>query len=521
MVARFRLFHRGLQVILLTFLASFIALNASPVHAVETYSLAISPGRIQESNTPGTTLVLTVSNALSQPYTFVFSVTDPTPNTKTASVSVSNTQSSFSVSVVYPRDFGGGASVNNVGTYSVSVSQTSPLVSSPVASGSFLVGLTDSPTYQRTFTVSILAQGYAGSELLTLSLTRLGVPVTGFPIQQPADTTGRFSFSWQVPPNLPTGNYTVSLAGTTVKTPPDTQTFTIYPTRVNIPQLTMAQSSLQRSLSEGFSFTATYLSGVPVQSGSLSIRITETDGTTSHSASASYNATLRSFAATYRIPLSGQVGAWVGTVDVNSFDDGYGNVGPSASVVHAFTVQQALLSVTLSINNKTYTTNDLVVVSAAVTAPDGSTFNSGTVAGSLSRSGTPVGGQISLSYVQSQGRWVGSYTVNATSPSGLWLIQVRASDIYGNAGQGSTLSTVSVPQQNPVFSYWFLFVLLLVGAALLVAVLFLKRRRIFRRELEVDLRAVGLEAQKIENQEFFKSVKEQLTKHRDAKDEDG
>ncbi len=494
--------------------------------AGENYALSTNPGRIQESNVPGVALGLTVSGAVpSQAYAFVWSVRDSSGaccKTATNSTPLGGPgQSSFSLSVVYPRDFGGGASVQFVGIYSVSVQQTTPPVGPPVAAGQFTVGLTDSLSYQRTSSVSIVAQGYGGGEVVTVNIARGGTPVTGFPVSKPTDASGRLSYLWSgIPPSIALGNYTVTVSGITVKAVPDTQTITIYPATITIPQLTIGQNTLQRTQTQEFRFTANYPNpnGLPVQSGTAALRLTEADGTTSHSATASYNSTLTSFRGTYRVSLSGQVGIWVGAIDPGSFDDGFGNTGPAASVARGFSVQPASLTVNVSVDNKTYTAGDLVIIHASVTSPDGSLFSAGSVTASLSRSGSQIGTSVPLSYIQSQGRWVGSYTVNATNPSGLWLIQASASDAYGNSGQASASAITNIPtQQGTIPTYWFVLALALLGGVIGLVLFFFKRRGTFRRELQVDLKAVGLEAERIENQEFFKSIQDQLKR----KPEDG
>jgi hypothetical protein len=489
-----------------------------PVHA-ETYALSITPGYIQEADSPGVSLVLTVNSAVNASYSFQWIVVDPSGKSTSASTLTNkNTQSSFSISVVYPRDFSPTTHVNFAGKYSVSVSENQPSILSNVAVGSFIVGLTDSPAYQRTFPVSILAQGYSPNETASLNITRAGSPVNGFPVTLTADSLGRLSFQWpEIPPSLATGNYTAKLTGTTtIKTVPDVQTFAIYPASMTIAQLIVTQNSLQKTLSEGFRFSATYPNGLQAQTGSATLRIVEADGTTFHTASASYNSTLGAYAASYRIPLSGQTGAWAATIDTGSFDDGFGNRGPVASVFRGFDVQPASLNVSISLTNRTYTVGDTVILYASVTSPDGTPFNTGTVVASLSKSGNQIG-RVPLSYVQNQASWAVSFSINATSPSGIWSIQVSASDPYGNAGQGSTSLLASVPPQPSFLTSSLFLLLLLVITALATGFglfVLLRRRGVIRRELKVDFRAVQREAGRVEDREFFKSLQEQLKKKR-------
>ncbi len=488
--------------------------GVSPVHA-ETYALSVTPGYIQEADSPGVSLVLTVNSAVNATYSFQWVVVDPSGGSTSASTLTSkNTKPSFSVGVVYPRDFSPTNHVTFVGRYSVGVSENQPSNKPNVATGSFVVGLTDSPTYQRTFPASILAQGYGPGEIASLNITRAGSPVNGFPTTLTADSLGTLSFQWpEIPPNLAIGNYTAKLTGTTTsKTVPDIQVFAIYPASMTIPELIVTQNSLQRTLTEGLQFSAAYPNAMQAQTGSATIRIVETDGTTFHTASASYNSTLGEYAAAYRIPISGQMGAWAAVVDIGSFDDGFGNRGPVAGVLRGFNVLPASLNVSISLTNRTYTVGDTVILYASVVTPDGSPLTSGTVVASLSKTGDQIG-RVPLSYSQNRAEWVVSFVVNASSPSGIWSIQVSASDPYANAGQGSTSLLASIPpQQSFLTSNLFLALLLVITALATGLGLFvlLRRRGVLRRELKVDFKAVGRAVEQVEDREFFKSLQEQM-----------
>ena len=453
-----------------------ISYIAPPLHGVgETYILTPSPSRIQESDNPGVSLVLSVNNATGgASYSFTWTVTDPNGILRSAGNSTVATGSSFTLSVVYPRHF--ATTIIHVGNYSVNVEETSPSSNPSVATAQFEVGLADSKTYQRTYQVLLKAQGYNSNENVTVNIARDGAPATGFPAWQLADGSGVVSYQWRIPASVPTGIYTATLVGTTTppKTPPDSETFTVHPTNVTITGLTVSQTSIQRTMTQELFFTGTYTSGTPVQSGSTTIRLTEPDGTGLQYATASYNSTLESFRGTYPIPLIGQTGSWLATVPANSFDDGYGNRGPATTVSAGFMVTPATLSVTVIVANRTYAVGDVIAIYATVTAPDGRSFDAGTVAASAYRSGSRIS-QTVLSYVQGQTQWVGSIVVNASHPSGTWVIEVEASDTYGNAGRGSTSSLVSItppapaPQTLDLF-YFALAVLSTIGSIITIVV---------------------------------------------------
>lgn len=321
----------------------FLASEVSTVHAVPTYTLSLSTSRILEANSPGVTLTLTVSNANAGTiYGFTWNITDPSGGVTTFLDGGSpTTLGVLTLTSVYPRDFS-GASVTYNGTYLVNIFQFRPGPPVPVAMGKFFAGLTDSLSYQRTEQVSILAQGYASGENVTVRMFHAGTLVTGFPSSRLADGMGIFSFPWAIPVSAPLGNYNVSLSGQmTTKQPRDSQTITISPTNVSISQLTTSGTISQGSETEMFSFTALYPDGTQAKTGNATIQIIEPDGITTHQVTAYYNSTVGVFEGKYRVSSSSPTGAWIAVVNSNTFNDGYGNVGPSTFVERGFVVQPA------------------------------------------------------------------------------------------------------------------------------------------------------------------------------------
>ncbi len=280
---------------------------------------------------------------------------------------------------------------------------------------------------------------------------------------------------------------------------------------------------MQRSETENFRFTATFPSTAQARTGSAIIRVFEADGFTEHDITATYKTSLGQFQAAYQIPLSSGTGVWVASIDVGSYNDGYGNMGPSSSVNRGFAVSSAILAVTVSTPNSNYTAGSIVVINAIAVTPSGDNFTSGTVIATTRHSSLEIGSPLQLSYDQTHGKWVGSYIVNSTSPVGSWLIQVNATDAYGNSGYGSTSTLVTLPptQQPPpsptssAFNYLWIIVIGLVAAiAILASFIVYRRGRMVRRVLKVDLEAIHAEAKKVENNEFFKNVQEQLKEQR-------
>lgn len=335
--------HHRFPIIIFSLLVTTIVLaQVSTVHAPPTpsYALAQSSSRIQETNSPGVSLTLNVSNANpGSLYGFIWNVTDPAGGvTSFLDGGLSSAAGVLTLTSVYPRDFS-GASVKYNGTYAIAVFQFRPGPGVLAAIGQFYAGLTDSISYSRTSEVTILAQGYASYENVTVRIWHAGSLVSGFPRYN--QTSGSvFSYRWSVPASTPVGSYNVSLAGqATTKKPPDSQIFIVTATSISISQLVTNSTVPQGPGNTIFSFTATYPNGTQARTGAATIRLLEPDGVTTHKVLVSYNTTANSFEGAYKVSFSSPAGGWTVIVDPNSFDDGYGNIGPSAVVVRSFVVQ--------------------------------------------------------------------------------------------------------------------------------------------------------------------------------------
>src|SRR3989442_12650078 len=81
----------------------------------------------------------------------------------------------------------------------------------------------------------------------------------------------------------------------------------------------------------------------------------------------------------------------------------------------------------------------------------------------------------------------------------------RASRWIGVTGPASP------PQQSSTFNYLLIAALVLIAAlAIIVSWIIYGRKRVLRKVLKVDIEAIHAEAKKVENQDFFKKVQEQL-----------
>jgi len=307
----------------------------------------------------------TTSGAL---YGFSWNVTDPSGSLSSYFSGAAANGPVLILTAVYPRDFS-GASVKYNGTYRVNIFQTYPTPTVLVATGKFYAGLTDSLAYKRTAAVLILAQGYASNENITIRISHAGVLASGFPKYQLADSTGTFSYSWQIPVSTPLGSNNVTLSGkVSVKKPSDSQIFTVQPTSVSITQLAANVTLLQGTQVADFTFSSTYPDGTQANTGTAAVRVIEPNGITNHLISATYNATSKAFQGTYPLSSISPSGGWAAIIDSAAFDDGYGNVGPTTSVVRGFIVEPTASSQTPPTSTVTYLLLVAVILMAAALA---------------------------------------------------------------------------------------------------------------------------------------------------------
>ena len=112
-----------------------------------------------------------------------------------------------------------------------------------------------------------------------------------------------------------------------------------------------------------------------------------------------------------------------------------------------------------------------------------------------------------------------TYSLPSGSPSATYTITVTVHD-----NSGSTMSVTSdpitvqpiQPSSNVSFPlYYFGILAALISALLLGTFLAFRRHKVTHAKLKIDLEAVKAEAGRIENQEFFQSVKDQLKKDKE------
>jgi PKD repeat protein len=113
------------------------------------------------------------------------------------------------------------------------------------------------------------------------------------------------------------------------------------------------------------------------------------------------------------------------------------------------------------------------------------------------------------------------YTSTGSASSKTFAIAITVTDNSGSTSAPST-STVSVQASSQSSSgnlslplYYFAILAAVVAALLVGGFLAFRRHKVTHAKLKIDLEAVKSEAGRIENQEFFQSVKDQLKKDKD------
>ena len=472
-------------------------------------------------------LILTVSgpaSGISTTFQFRFFVKDPAGILHQSQVQNYTTtpgQSQFSILVGYPSvSFPGSTSL--VGQYSASVDQLAPLSMPNAANTSFYVKLTDSFEYQRTQTVFIQASGYNASEFVTVDIRTQTGSVLVFSQTLQSDLTGKISAQWYVPVDAAIDSYTLTLTGaSTIKNPADTQRFSVNPATMTITAVAPSKSSYQRTEIMKFSFMPKYPDGSTPSTGVGLLNLMD-PSRANVTLTATYDSASGTFNATYTTSVPSPTGTWTATLFSHTYSDAFGNTGPGGPVSSAPQLTPASLSVNVA-TNINFVLGQQTKFNATITYPDGTKLTSGTVSSYLLYSGTPtINESIPLVFDTGLGLWIGTYTPKPSDTGGLWSLVVKASDSStppdsGYATRAISLQNSTTPPSStapfPLY-YWGIIAALIAGLVLAVLLGFRRRKETHAR-LKIDLEAVRSEAGRIESQDFFKSIKDQLTKDED------
>jgi hypothetical protein len=520
----------GRAILLILATVSLLSVDDLPkVHAPSTgntYSLNAVPASAQEGTTISMVLTVTLGGivATSTTYSFRFNVKDP-HGTLFQSQIVNHTitlgTTQFSVIVDYPStQFNGTNSL--VGTYLATVDQYAPSQMANVANTSFVLSSTDNSSYERTQTVNIQASGYNASETVDVTIETQTTSTIVYSQPSTASSSGVVTASWHIPPNATIDDYIAFLNGTTThKNPPDNETFAVRAAIMSITGLSSTQSTYQRTDTMQFSFQPTYPDGSIPTTGVGLLTLTNPSGGET-TLTATYDGIAQTFNATYQTTTDNQTGTWTASLAAHGYSDAYGNTGPGTILTNTPQLTTATLSVTVNTNTNIGVGQQLAF-NVSVAYPDGTPVHPATVRAYLVYSGTPtINNTIPLVYDSSLGLWFGTYTAKPADTGGLWSLVVSASDSSSPPNLGIATRAISI--QNSVASpsasfplFYFGIIAAIIAGLLLATLLVFRRRRVGHTSLKIDLDAVHSEAGRIENQEFFKTIKDQVRKDLDDK----
>lgn len=503
-------------------LATFGIVHASGSCCAQ-YSLNSVPAATQEGNS--VSLILTVSSfssTISTTYSFRFTVTAPS-GTLYQSQLVNYTtvpgQDQFTILVAFPSPTFPGMD-SNVGKYAASVDQLTPVAALGVATSSFVVSLTDAAVYQRTQTVSIQASGYNASEAVTVDIRAQTTSTLVYSQQLPASSSGVVATSWSIPVNASIDTYDLSITGSgTIKNPSDFQRFSVNTAIMTIASIVSSKTIYQKTETMKFSFQPKYPDGSSSSTGVGLLNLMDPNRN-NQTLTATYDATTQTFNASFTTTAGSQTGAWIASLSSHSYSDAYGNTGPGTRVSTAPQLAPATLSVNVATGTN-FVVGQQARFNASVTFPDGTALTSGTVRAYFLYSGTPViNDSIPLVFDTGLGLWIGTYTPQPSDTGGLWSLVFKASDSSSPPDSGSATRAITLQNNNNPSSgssaslplYFFGIIAALIAGLLIATFLAFRRRKETHARLKIDLEAVRSEAGRIENQDFFKSIKDQVTK---------
>jgi PKD repeat protein len=150
-------------------------------------------------------------------------------------------------------------------------------------------------------------------------------------------------------------------------------------------------------------------------------------------------------------------------------------------------------------------TNGILLTSAAVTFNGTASFD-------------PDGSILSYAWVFGDGSTgSGATPAHTYSIAGKYVVKLNVTDNSGSTAVSTQTITITDRPSGSVSLplYYFGILAALIAALLMGAFLALRRHKVTHAKLKIDLEAVKAEAGRIENQEFFQSVKDQLKKDKE------
>ncbi len=487
--------------------------------AENAFSLSPIPAFAQEGSIIA--LVLSDSNATGNTtYQFIFYVKDPSGVTSQSSLQTYTTrpgETHFNILVNYPSNsFQGSNSL--VGLYTARVDQVLSVAQPTVAATYFVLSVTNKVGYERTETVNMQATGYRDSEPVGIAITAQKTSTIVFSQTVLASPAGVVIASWKIPVNATIDTYLLSLTGSnTLKSPPDAQPFSVKTATVSIATISSFQSTYQRTENMQFSFQPTYPDGSAASTG-VALLTLATPSSGNVTLTATYDVDAQSFIASYKTTPDNQTGTWTASLAAYAYSDSYGNAGPGSRITNSPQVTPAVLSVIVA-TGISFTVGQQIRFNASITYPDGTILQSGTIGAYLLYSGTQqINETVPMIFDTGIMAWVGTYVWRAGDTGGLWSLNVQASDTAASPNTGYATRAVTldnVQSGSASFPlYFFSIAAALIALGLLGGLLFFRRRRRHgpSASLRIDLEAVKSEAGRIEGQDFFQSIRDQVKK---------
>jgi PKD repeat protein len=185
------------------------------------------------------------------------------------------------------------------------------------------------------------------------------------------------------------------------------------------------------------------------------------------------------------------------------------NSGSTASTTSQITITDRPPTVSFSLSTATPTSGQAVTLSISASDPDGSVvttkvdWGDGTV-------NTLSGSATSDSHSYASSPITRTYTITITVTDNSANTNTATQSVSAQASSNSSSNgNLSLPL------YYFAILAAVVAVLLVGGFLAFRRHKVTHAKLKIDLEAVRSEAGRIENQEFFQSVKDQLKKDKD------
>lgn len=487
-----------------------------------TCSLSSVPAYGQEGTTISLVLTVSVSILTTTTYQFRFNVRDPAAATYQSQLMNHTTtpgQTEFTIILNYPGQYIAGSN-SLLGRYFASVDQFMPSPGTNVANSTFILGVTDSSSYERTQTINVQGTRYNATEPVTVTIRTQTSSTTVYSQTILAGSNGIVTASWKIPRNATIDNYIVSLTGiTTHKNPPDTQTVSVRVATMSISGIQSKKTSYQRTDAMEFSFQPSYPDG-SIPSTGVGLLLLTGPGGKGVTLTATYNSTTQTFNTTYLTTITNQTGTWTASLGTHGYSDAFGNTGPGIVLTNSPQLLTATISIVVSTNTNVAVGQQLRF-NVTGTYPDGTSVQTGTLRSYLIYSGTPgINDTVPTVYDSGLRGWIGTYTARQGDVGGLWSLDISLSDSSTPSNSGSATRAITIQNGNssnnsasfPLF--YFGIIAAIIAGLLIAMIMVFKKRRVGHASLKIDLEAVHSEAGRIESQEFFKTIKEQVDKEK-------